>query len=103
MHTPTQINMARPHAFYLGGLFMLLLLSLLITNIPELSISHYFDWPHRKHTCSALLAIASIFAVSTYYQYRARIAHPWRVPQSLVQALYCLFLFFSISALLFLK
>lgn len=101
MHT--KIDMTRPNSFYIFGLFLLLLLSLLITNVPSLTLGHYIHWQYRPYACVAFTALSALLAVATFFQYKARISKPWKVPQSLVQALFSTFFFSTLGALILIK
>lgn len=85
------IDMSRPQMLYGAGVGLIMLLSLLTSNMPALAFSAYVDLPFRKELCAALFVLGSLFAVLTVQRHMARAQKPWRVPQSQVAIAYLAF------------
>lgn len=97
MPTPkTAINMARPMSLYALTLGLLMMLALLASNVPPLSLSYYLDIPFRKALCLSFLAIGGASGLVALYKHQQRVEQPWRVHQTLVSLLYMVFVLFSI-------
>lgn len=103
MQTPSNINMSKPNMAYASGVAIILILSLLISNIPQLAFSTYFEFIYRKQACISLFASGSLFGAITLTRYSARVKHPWKVPQSQVTVFYSLFFVSMVLALILAK
>lgn len=97
MMTPSVVDMSRPTTLYAAGLGLLMLVSLLVTNVPALSLSAYVDIPYRREVCAALFVTGALFGVVALQRHVSRAAVPWKVPQSQIAIPY---LAFFVSTLL---
>lgn len=82
------LDMSRPNALYGVGLAFAVLLSLLVSNVPQAALSHYLHVPFRKQASLGLFVVGALFALLTVQRYMARVKFPWKVPQSQVSILY---------------
>lgn len=103
MNIPSNINMSKPNMAYASGVAIILILSLLISNIPQLAFSNYFEFVFRKQACIGLFAAGSVFGAITLTRYTARVKNPWKVPQSQVTIFYTLFFVSMVLALILAK
>lgn len=85
------VDMSRPQMLYGAGVGVIMLLSLLTSNMPALAFSAYVDLPYRRELCAALFMLGTAFAVLTVQRHMARAHKPWRVPQSQVALAYLAF------------
>ncbi len=85
------IDMSRPHMLYAGGLGLIMLLSLAVSNVPALAFSAYFEFSWRKELCAGLFLTGAAMGVLALYRHMARSRQPWRVPQSQVSLPYAFF------------
>ena len=92
MPTPKNpINMQRPLALYAVTIGLLLMLALLVSNIPALSVSTYVDLPFRKYICAGLLFAGTASGAFAMLAHQARVDRPWQVHQTRVTTLYVAF------------
>lgn len=97
------IDMSRPLALYALTLGLLMLLALLVSNVPPLSLSYHLELPARKAVCLTSLAIGAVAGVLALAKHQERVAQPWRVHQALVSSLYIVFVGFSVFGVLTLR
>lgn len=89
------IDMSRPLTFYASSIVVLLIYSLLLTNLPFLQVSTYFDIPYRSEMSALCFSIGGLFGlISVAFQVK-RSKAPWKFQQSQVQG------FFLIAIVLF--
>ncbi|MDO8416319.1 MAG: hypothetical protein Q7S87_08930 [Agitococcus sp.] len=91
------IDMSKPHTLYASGIGLIMLLSLLTSNISVLAVSNYLDFSYRKPLCAALFLAGAVMGAYSLNRHVVRMAEPWKVPQSQVSWTY---LFFFISTVL---
>lgn len=92
--------MERSYAFYVGGLGVIMLLSLLLNNVPLFSLSLYWKVPFKKEIAAACFLLGSIFGAYALYMHVERAKTPWAIPQSKVSIPYILFLVMAAAALI---
>lgn len=93
MMEKSALDMSRPNAMYGAGLAFAVLLSLIVSNVPQAALSHYLDIPFRKQLSMGLFVAGALMAMLTVQRYVARVKLPWKIPQSQVSILYlCSFL-----------
>jgi hypothetical protein len=97
--TKSLINMERSYAFYAGGLGVVMVFSLLLSNVPELSFSQFFDFAHRRKVSAGLFMAGAVFGAWAVSRHMSRSKTPWAVPQSQITIPYLGFLICSLIAL----
>jgi hypothetical protein len=85
------IDMGKPNAAYGAGLGLIMLLSLAMSNLPALAFSQYVELAFRRELCAGLFITGAVFGAWALQRHMARAQSPWRVPQSQVSILYCIF------------
>lgn len=90
-------------SLYALSLGLLMLLALLVSNVPPLSLSFYIDIPFRKYICLGFLSVAGLSGVFTILKHQQRVAEPWRVHQAMVSTLFLVFIFSSVLGVLTLR
>lgn len=91
--------MERSYAFYAGGLGLIMVLSLVLNNVPELAFSKFFDFPHRNRVSGGLFLLGSVLGAWAVHKHMLRAKTPWTVPQSQISLPYMGFLVSSLLAL----
>lgn len=76
------IDSAKPMALYLGTLGVLMLLSVLASSIPALSLSAYVDWPSRKYWSAGLFLAGAALSAVAFMLHARRAASPWMVTRA---------------------
>lgn len=76
------IDSAKPMALYLGTLGLLMLLSVMASSIPALSLSAYIDWPTRKYWAAGLFVAGAAFSVIAFALHARRAVTPWVVTRA---------------------
>lgn len=94
------IDMSRPHMFYAGGLGLIMLASLVVSNVPELAFSAYFDFEFRRTLCAILFLTGASLGALSLWRHIQRARTPWRVPQSQVSMPYAGFFFATLIAVI---
>jgi hypothetical protein len=69
-------------AGYLGTLGVLMLLTIAVSSIPEISLSTYVDWPGRRYWAAGLFLIGSLFSAIAFWLHGRRVATPWSVSRA---------------------
>lgn len=92
----TYLDMSRANLFYISGLGILMLTSVLQANLPYLTLSYYIEFEHQRYAAASLLGAATLLGMLCVSRYQARIKEPWRVPQSQVSITYLIFLVIGI-------
>lgn len=76
------IDSAKPMALYLGTLGLLMLLSVMASSIPALSLSAYVDWPSRRYWAAGLFLVGAAFLVIAFALHARRAATPWVITRA---------------------
>jgi hypothetical protein len=97
MMVKSLIDMSRSNLLYSAGVGLIMLVSLVVSNVPSLAFSQYFDFEHRDRLCAALFLLGALFGALAIHRQMLRVKMPWRVPQSQVAIPYAVF--FAISLL----
>jgi hypothetical protein len=92
------IDMSKPHAIYACGIGLIMLLSLLTSNVKFLAFSNYANFANRRELCAGLFIGGALLGAFSLSRHIARTAEPWRVPQSQVSWTYSLFFIITITA-----
>ena len=100
MMTKSLVDMSRPNMLYAVGLGFIVLVSLALSNVPSLALSHFFAVPHRRQICAALFLIGALFGAYAMNRQMQRVKTPWTVPQSQVALPYCLFFVATLAAVI---
>jgi hypothetical protein len=98
MMTKSFVDMSRPNMLYAIGLGFIMLVSLALSNVPVLALSHYLSVPHRREVCAALFVIGALFGAYAMNRQLQRAKTPWTVPQSQVALPYCMFFVATLAA-----
>jgi hypothetical protein len=96
---PSFVDTSRPTLLYGVGLALLMLVSLLVSNIPSLAVSAHLYIPHRREICAALFALGALLGVVALQRHISRLKTPWKVPQSQVCIPYLLFFVLTLAAI----
>lgn len=99
MLNKSAIDMSRAYLLYAGGVVFLMLLGLIGANVPELALSQYLDFPARRYVSASLFAGGALLGVLAFQRQAARVATPWKVPQSQVFAVYLSFFTLTVLAI----
>lgn len=97
--TKSLINSERSYAFYIGGLGVIMAISILLNNVPLLHLSNYVNIPFKKEIAGACFLTGSLFGAYAMSAHLARGRTPWSVPQSRVSITFLAFLALSSVAL----
>ena len=98
MMVKSLIDMSRPNMLYSAGLGLVMLVSLVVSNVPALAFSHYFDFAHRRELCAALFLLGAVCGALSVQCHLNRAKTPWRVPQSQVAVPYAAFFLLTLTA-----
>lgn len=98
MFMKSAIDMSRPQMLYGSGLAFLMLLSLAVSNLPQLAFTSYYELAFRKEICAGLFGAGALFGALALNRNIARTKEPWRVPQSQVAIPYVLFFLTTLLA-----
>lgn len=99
MYEKSAIDMSRPTTLYIVGVALLMLVSLLVSNLPVLSFSHHYEFVYRAKVCMGLFGAGALFGAIAVQRHTARVREPWRVPQTQVLYPYVLFFFAAFAAI----
>jgi hypothetical protein len=94
------IDMSRANTLYLAGLGVLMLLSLLINNLPQIAPSTYYHIYFQKEMTAGLLAGGGLFGLLAVQRHTARAKEAWRVPQSQVSICFAMFFALTMAGIL---
>jgi phosphoglycerol transferase MdoB-like AlkP superfamily enzyme len=97
------IDMHRATLLYGAGVIVLMLLSLAMSNIPELQLSQHFEFAARRKVAAVLAGAGAMTGMFAMLRHLARGREPHRVPQSQVSIAYLGFFIFSLAAVLLAK
>lgn len=92
------IDMSKPHALYASGIGIIMLLSLLTSNIQQLNFSVYQDFSYRRELCAILFVVGALLGAFSLNRHVARTQEPWKVPQSQVSWTYLAFFVLTLLA-----
>lgn len=96
--TKSFVDMSRPNMLYAVGLAFIMIVSLVLSNVPMLSLSHYLSVPHRREVCAILFMAGAMFGAFAMSRQLKRGKTPWMVPQSQVALPYCVFFVATLAA-----
>lgn len=88
---------------YTLGLGILMLVTVLLSTFPELSLSNHFTFYYRKQVSISLFVAGGLFGIGSILSHMQRSKSPWKVPQSKISYYYLLFFVCSLSAILISK
>lgn len=86
--TTNSPNLERTYSLFVTAGVILIGMTLLLTNMPELQISNYIDIPFRRQASGVLYVIGSLLGYATWRRYVAHQESPWKVPHSQVSILF---------------
>lgn len=81
-------NLERTYSLFVTAGVILIGMTLLLTNMPELQISNYVDIPFRRQISGGLYVLGSLLGYMTWRRYVAHQESPWKVPHSQVSILF---------------
>ena len=93
------INMEKSYAFYAGGLGLVMVLSLVLNNVPELGLSRFYALPHKREISAVLFMLGALLGTWAVYRHMQRAKFPWAITQSQISWPYLGFVLTSILAL----
>lgn len=93
------IDMARPNTLYAAGVGILMLLSLVLSNIPQTNLSMYYNVPFKREFAAGLFLSGTMFGVIAMLRNLKRNKQPWSVPQSQIFISFALFFLLTMAAL----
>lgn len=93
------LDFGKSFSFYLVALGLLMAFSMAQSNLEALRLSVYFDIPDRKIIAAGLLVAATVFGMFCVNAHNARVAEPWKVPQSKVSITFAIFWFLALAGL----
>lgn len=97
------IDMSRPNTLYAVGVGLLMVLSLVLSNIPQTNLSLYIAIPFKREVAAGLFGVGTIFGLLAMSRHLKRVKTPWAVPQSQVFAAFAVFFLMTLSALIVAK
>ena len=83
--------MSRPTALYAAGLGVIMLVSLVVSSVPALAFSTYFELMFRRELCAGLFVFGCAMGALALQRHMKRAKSPWKFPQSQVSLPYLLF------------
>lgn len=93
------IDMARPNTFYAAGVGLLMIVSLVLSNIPQSNLSMYLTVPFKREIAAGLFLTGTTFGVIAMLRHLKRVKAPWTVPQSQVTMSFIVFFLLTLAAL----
>ena len=97
------IDMSRATLVYGTGVGLLMVMSLVLSNVPGVQLSHFLTVPHRLEASALLFSLGTLFGLLAMWRHTARTKQPWKVPQSQVSVSYALFFFATLIAIVLAK
>jgi uncharacterized membrane protein YccC len=97
------IDMRRATLLYGAGVVALMLVSLVLSNVPEWQFSRFVDFELRRPLAGVLAACGALTGLLAMWRHLARTREPHRVPQSQISILYLAFFFTSVGAVILAK
>lgn len=81
-----------------------MMVSLLVSNVPELAFTHYAgDLPFRRELCAGMFLFGMIMGCVALLRHGSRSRTPWKIPQSTVALPYSFFFISTLFAVLLTK
>jgi hypothetical protein len=99
----TFIDMGRPNMLYAVGVGLLMVVSLVLSNVPQSNLSLYLAVPFRREVAAALFASGVLFGLIAMLRQLSRNKAPWKVPQSQVFVSFALFFLSTLAGLVIAK
>ena len=93
------MNNSRASAAFTIGVGVLMMMSILSANIPEVALSNYFAVPFRKELCAALFLLGALSGTWSFLRSVSRNKQPWKVPQAQVTLPYAVFFVSTLLAI----
>ncbi len=97
------LNLERTQSLFVLVGVLLVAMSLLLANVPELQLSTYVELSHRRQISGVLYGLGGLLGYLTWRRYTAMQAKPWQVPQSQVSILFSIFSVVLAAAILLSK
>ena len=97
------IDMTKSNWTYAAGVVVLMLLSMLVTNIPQFAVSHYIAIGHRAEIGLVAAFAGMVMGVLAMSRYSARIKKPWAIPQAQISIFYGVFFVLTLIAIFLIK
>lgn len=97
------IDMARPNTFYAAGVGLLMIVSLVLSNIPQTNLSLYLTVPFKREIAAGLFLGGTLFGLLAMFRHLRRVRAPWKVPQSQVFVSFSVFFVLTLAALIIAK
>jgi hypothetical protein len=97
------IDMARPNALYACGVGLLMIVSLVLSNIPQSNLSHYYEIAYHREIAAGLFIGGALFGLLAMLRHLKRAKAPWKVPQSQVFVSFSMFFMLTLAALVIAK
>ena len=97
------IDMGRPNTFYAAGVGLLMIVSLVLSNIPQSNLSLYLAVPFKREVAAGLFIVGTLFGLLAMIRHLKRTKTPWAVPQSQVFISFALFFVSTMTALVIAK
>jgi hypothetical protein len=97
------IDMSRPNALYAIGVGLLMVVSLVLSNIPQTNLSLYYVVPFKREIAAALFGVGTLFGLLAMLRHLRRVRMPWKVPQSQVFTSFAVFFLMTLTALIIAK
>lgn len=97
------IDMSKPTMLYGAGVGLLMIASLILSNIPQTNLSQYVTIAYHKEIAAGLFAMGTVFGVIAMLRHLKRTKTPWVVPQSQVFISFSLFFVLTLLAVILAK
>ena len=97
------IDMARPNTLYAVGVGVLMIVSLVLSNIPQTNVSLYWVIPFKREVAAGLFGSGTLFGLLAMMRHLKRVKAPWKVPQSQVFISFAMFFVLTMAALIVAK
>lgn len=99
----TFIDMGRPNTLYAAGVGLLMVVSLVLSNVPQSNLSAYWTIPFRREIAAGLVCFGILFGLIAMLRQLSRNKSPWKVPQSQVFISFVLFFLSTLAGLVIAK
>lgn len=93
------MNTQKSAAAYAIGIGLLMMLSIIASNVPQLSLSAYVQVPFRLEISVALFLVGAATGMLALLRSVARGKTPWKVPQAQVSLPYLVFFLATLLAI----
>ncbi len=97
------IDMSRPNTLYAVGVGLLMVVSLVLSNIPQTNLSLYVAVPFKREIAAGLFGSGTLFGIVAMLRHLKRVRMPWKVPQSQVFICFSVFFVMTLAALVIAK